>query len=41
MLDMKFETEYMNEMMNRNYDVDIDEADLVIILYYYKILINI
>lgn len=28
MLDMKYETDYMNEMMNRNYDVDIDEDDL-------------
>lgn len=25
MLDMKFESEYMNEMMNRNYEVDVDE----------------
>lgn len=28
MEDMKFETEYMNEMMNRNYSCDIDESDL-------------
>lgn len=26
---MKFETDYMNEMMNRDYDCDIDEDDLV------------
>lgn len=39
MLDMKYETDYMNEMMNRNYDVDIDEDDLVSLTiiknYYY------
>lgn len=29
MKDMEFDTNYMNEMMNRNYDVDIDEDDLV------------
>ena len=28
MLDMKFETDYMNEMMNRNYNIDADENDL-------------
>ena len=28
MLDMKFEANYMNEMLNRNYDVDLDENDL-------------
>lgn len=28
MEDMKFETEYMNEMMNRNYGCDIDEDEL-------------
>ena len=28
MMGMKFETEYMNEMMNRNYDVDVDEDEL-------------
>ena len=28
MEEMKFETDYMNEMMNRNYEVDYDEADL-------------
>ena len=28
MLDMKFEADYMNEMMNRNYDIDVDEDDL-------------
>lgn len=28
MEDMKAESEYMNEMMNRNYAVDIDEDDL-------------
>ena len=27
MLDMKFEADYMNEMMNRNYDMDMDEED--------------
>jgi charged multivesicular body protein 5 len=27
MLDMKIETEYMNEIMNRNYDVDEDDVD--------------
>ena len=25
MLDIKMQTDMMNEMMNRNYDVDIDE----------------
>lgn len=25
MLDMKFESEYMNHMMNQNYDLDVDE----------------
>ncbi|CAD8166512.1 unnamed protein product [Paramecium pentaurelia] len=28
MEDMKFETDYMNEMMNRNYSCDIDESEL-------------
>ena len=28
MEEMKFETEYMNDMMNRNYDVEMDEGDL-------------
>ena len=28
MLDMKFETDYMNEMMNRNYNIDADENEL-------------
>jgi charged multivesicular body protein 5 len=28
MEDMKAETDYMNEMMNRNYAVDIDEDEL-------------
>ncbi|CAD8112664.1 unnamed protein product [Paramecium sonneborni] len=28
MEDMKFETDYMNEMMNRNYGCDIDESEL-------------
>lgn len=28
MEDMKFETEYMNEMMNRNYACDVDEDEL-------------
>lgn len=28
MEDMKFETDYMNEMMNRNYGCDIDEGEL-------------
>lgn len=28
MEDMKEESEYMNEMMNRNYNVDIDEDEL-------------
>lgn len=28
MEDMKYEAEYMNEMMNRNYNVDIDEDEL-------------
>lgn len=25
MREMKFESDYMNEMMNRNYDMDVDE----------------
>jgi charged multivesicular body protein 5 len=25
MMEMKFESDYMNEMMNRNYDMDLDE----------------
>lgn len=28
MEDMKFETEYMNDMMNRNYSCDVDEGEL-------------
>lgn len=28
MEDMKAESDYMNEMMNRNYSVDIDEDEL-------------
>lgn len=28
MLDMKFEAQYMNDMMSRNYDVDVDEDEL-------------
>lgn len=28
MEDMKFEAEYMNEMMNRNYNCDVDEDEL-------------
>lgn len=26
--EMKYESDYMNEMLNRDYDVDIDEDDL-------------
>ena len=26
--ELKYESDYMNEMLNRNYDVDIDEDDL-------------
>lgn len=26
--DLKYESDYMNEMLNRDYDIDIDEADL-------------
>jgi len=26
--EMKYETEHMNEMMNRNYDCEIDENEL-------------
>lgn len=25
MMEMKFQSDYMNEMMNRNYDMDMDE----------------
>lgn len=28
MEDMQYETDYMNEMMNRNYNCDVDEDDL-------------
>jgi charged multivesicular body protein 5 len=28
MEDMKFETEYMNDMMNRNYACEVDEDEL-------------
>lgn len=28
MMDMKFQAQYMNDMMNRNYDVDVDEDEL-------------
>lgn len=28
MLDMQYETNYMNEMMNRNYNIDADENEL-------------
>ena len=28
MLEMQFETNYMNELMNRNYQLDVDENDL-------------
>ena len=28
MQDMKFETDYMNEMMSRNYNIDADENEL-------------
>ncbi len=28
MEEMKYESDYMNEMMNRNYNVDIDEDEL-------------
>lgn len=26
--DLKYESDYMNEMLNRNYDVDVDEDEL-------------
>lgn len=26
--EMKYETDYMNEMLNRDYDCDVDEDDL-------------
>lgn len=26
--EMKYDSEYMNEMLNRNYDCDVDEDDL-------------
>ena len=26
--EMKYESDYMNEMLNRNYDLDVDEDDL-------------
>ncbi len=26
--EMRYQTEYMNELMNRDYQVDVDEADL-------------
>lgn len=26
--DMQYETDYMNEMLNRNYTIDVDEAEL-------------
>lgn len=26
--DMQYETDYMNEMLNRNYAMDVDEAEL-------------
>ncbi len=28
MMDMKYESDYMNEMLNRDYDIDVDEEDL-------------
>lgn len=28
MLDMKFEAQYMNDMLNRNYELDVDEDEL-------------
>ena len=28
MEDMKYESEYMNELLNRDYDIDVNEADL-------------
>ena len=28
MMDMKYESDYMNEMLNRDYDIDVDEDDL-------------
>ena len=28
MLDMQYETNYMNEMMNRNYNIEADENEL-------------
>ena len=28
MLDMKFQANYMNEIMSRNYDVDVDEDEI-------------
>lgn len=28
MEDMKYESEYMNELMNRDYDIDVNQADL-------------
>lgn len=28
MNDMKYESDYMNEMLNRDYDIDVDEEDL-------------
>lgn len=27
MMEMKFESDYMNEMMNRNYDMDMDDDE--------------
>lgn len=26
--DLKYESDYMNEMLNRDYDIDIDESEL-------------
>jgi charged multivesicular body protein 5 len=28
MMDMKYESDYMNEMLNRDYDIDVNEEDL-------------
>ena len=28
MQDMRYESEYMNELLNRDYDIDVNEADL-------------
>lgn len=28
MMDMKFQAQYMNDMLNRNYEVDVDQDEL-------------